>query len=38
MEQDLSAMGPAPTLPEYDPELASQMGNYEAPNYYDIKY
>ena len=38
VDQDLSAMGPAPTLPEYDPELASQMGSYEAPNYYDLKF
>ena len=38
MGQDLNAMGPAPVLPEYDPEAVMQMGNYEAPNYYEIKY
>ncbi len=38
MQQDLSSMGPAPELPEYDPNMAAQYGSYETPVYYDIKY
>ncbi|MCR5789424.1 MAG: TetR family transcriptional regulator [Lachnospiraceae bacterium] len=36
--EDLNAMGPAPVLPEYDPAMAAQMGNYDPAAYYDIKY